>query len=131
MAEALKASSEPLRKDVAECSARLRVGFRPRSRAAAPVPQLRDGDLIPFSMTLGWLPILARIVAYLLLKIVRLLIVVASVLLVGGFGHRRVLPLISVALVPRVGGFGHQNFSGRLGIRYGSSPFLIGDGRGA
>ena len=53
MAEALKASSEPLRKDAAECSARLRVGFRPRSHATAPVPQLRDGDLIPFSMTLG------------------------------------------------------------------------------
>ena len=126
----LKASSEPLRKDAAECSGGLRACFRPRSRATAPVPQLRDGDSISFSMTLGLLPILARIVAY-LLHTVRLLIVVASVLLVGGFGHRRVLPLISVALMPRVGGFGHQIFSGRLGIRYGSSPFLIGDGRGA
>ena len=52
MDEALKASSGPLRKDAAEYSGRLRVGFRPRSRATAPVPQLRDGDLIPFSMTL-------------------------------------------------------------------------------
>ena len=106
MAEALKAFSEPLRKDAAECSGRLRVGFRPRSYTIAPVPQLRDGNLIPFSMPLGLLPILARIVAYLLLKTVRLLIVVASVPLVGGFGHRRVLPLIFVVLVPRVGGFG-------------------------
>ena len=70
----------------------------------------RDGDLIPFSMTLGLLPILARIVAYLVLKTVLLLIVVDSVPLAGGFGHRSVLPLISVALVPRVGGFGHQLF---------------------
>ena len=46
----------------------------------------RDGDLIPFSLTLGVLPILARIVAYLLLEIV--------------------LPLIAVVLMPRLGGFG-------------------------
>ena len=96
MAEALKASSEPLRKDAAECSGRRRGGLKLRSRATAPVPQLRDGDLIPFSMTLGLLPILARMVAYLILKTVLLLIVVVSVLLVGRFGHRRVLALISV-----------------------------------
>ena len=41
-------------------------------------PLRRDGDLIPFSMTLGLLPILARIVAYLILKTVLLLIVVVS-----------------------------------------------------
>ena len=73
-------------------------------------PLRRDGDLIPFSMTLGLLPILARVVAYLILKTVLLLIVVVSVLLVSRFGHRRVLPLIFVVLVPRVGGFGHQVF---------------------
>ena len=71
-------------------------------------PLRRDGDLIPFSMTLGLLPILARIVAYLILKTVLLLIVVVSVLLVSRFGHRRVLPLISVVSMPRVGGFGHR-----------------------
>ena len=109
MAEALKASSEPLRKNAAKCSGRLLAGCRPRSRATAPVPQLRDGDSISFSMTLGLLPILARIVAYLLLKTVRLLIVVASVPLAGGYGHPRVLPLISVVSTPGVGGFGHQN----------------------
>ena len=67
-----------------------------------------DGDLIPFSMTLGLLPILARTVAYVVLKTVLLLIAMVSVPLVGGFGHLSVLPLISVVLVPRVGRFGHH-----------------------
>ena len=84
-------------------------------------PLRRDGDLIPFSMTLGLLPILARIVAYLILKTVLLLIVVVSVLLVSRFGHRRVLPLISVTLMPRVGGLGIKFFSGsHVGINEGA-----------
>ena len=56
-------------------------------------PLRRHDDLIPFSMTLGLLPILARIVADLVLKTVLLLIAVVSMPLGGRFGHRRVLPL--------------------------------------
>ena len=50
-----------------------------------------------------------RIVASLVLKKVLLLIVVASVPLVGGLGHLLAFPLIVVDLMPRMGGFGHQN----------------------
>ena len=38
MAVVLKASSKPMRKDAAEYSGQLHVGFRPRSRAAVPAP---------------------------------------------------------------------------------------------
>ena len=56
------------------------------------------------------------------LKTVLLLIAVV-VPLVGGFGPRRVLPLISVVLVPRVGGFGHLNFFQELHVGINEGAF--------
>ena len=57
----------------------------------------------------------ARIVASLVLKKVLLLIVVASVPLVGGHGHLLALPLIVVDLMPRAGlGLGIKKVSGNV-----------------
>ena len=74
----------------------------------------RDGDLIPFSMTIGLLPISTRIVASLVLKWY-LLMSVVLVPLLGELCCEIALPLISVDLAPRVGGLGANLFQESLG----------------
>ena len=58
-----------------------------RCSCASPRPMRRDGDLIPFSMTIGLLPISTRIVASLALKSSSSHLPSVAVLRVGGFGH--------------------------------------------
>ena len=81
----LKGARKPLPADPAQTSGVNGVGIRPRSRATSPAPLLRDGDLIPFSMTIAFL---ASCVDRCIPR------------------PEMVLLLISVVLVPLVGEFG-------------------------
>ena len=58
-----------------------------RCSCASPRPMRRDGDLIPFSMTIGLLLISTRIVASLALESSSSHLPSVAVLRVGGFGH--------------------------------------------
>ena len=66
------------------------AGIRPSVARRPWLPLLRDGDLIPCSMTNAFLASLPRIVAFLVLKWCP--------------------PLMFVALVPRMGGWGTKMF---------------------
>ena len=107
MAVVLKASSEPLRKDAAECSGQLRAGFRPRLRTTPPAPAAERRRLAPVLHDLCRAGFLARIFAYLVLE-------KRPPTHPCGFGATGGWVWASIC------------FAGRLGTTCGSTPFPSG-----